>query len=55
MPSCEFWEISKNTFFTEHLRKTAFVYEGNKNKYGIQFRLLLLQKEPNSDFDFLKQ
>ena len=21
--SCEFYEISKNTFFTEHLRKTA--------------------------------
>ena len=21
--SCEFWEIFKNTFFTEHLRKTA--------------------------------
>ena len=23
--SCEFWEISKNTFFTEHLRATALV------------------------------
>ena len=21
--SCEFWEIFKNTFFTEHLRKTT--------------------------------
>ena len=21
--SCEFWKISKNTFFTEHLRATA--------------------------------
>ena len=25
MFSCEFCEISKNTFFTEHLRATAFV------------------------------
>ena len=25
MFSCEFWEILKKTFFTEHLRKTASV------------------------------
>ena len=24
--SCEFWEISKNTFFTEHLQVTASTY-----------------------------
>ena len=23
--SCEFWEIFKNTFFTEHIRETASV------------------------------
>ena len=28
--SCEFWEISKNTFFTEHLWATAS--EGQQNK-----------------------
>ena len=27
MFSCEFWEISKNTFFTEHLWTTASVSE----------------------------
>ena len=25
--SCEFWEISKNTFLTEHLRTTASEYQ----------------------------
>ena len=24
--SCKFWEISKNTFSTEHLRTTAYIF-----------------------------
>ena len=31
--SCEFCEIFKNTYFTEHLRTTAFVHIPYQNKY----------------------
>ena len=31
--SCEFCEIFKNTYFTEHLRTTAFVHILYQNKY----------------------
>ena len=30
--SCEFYEISKNTFFTEHLRTTASVDAESQQK-----------------------
>ena len=30
--SCEFYEISKNTFFTEHLRTTASVFSLKKKQ-----------------------
>ena len=31
--SCEFCEISKNTFFTEQLRTTASVFKSRKSKF----------------------
>ena len=32
--SCEFGEISRNTFFTEHLRETASVLKYSEKRYG---------------------
>ena len=58
MFSCEFWEISKNTFFTEHLRMTAsvsglaqFLVTENplkimKNAFYFTFRLFQLFSFP---------
>ena len=34
MFSCEFGEISRNTFFTEHLRETASVHKYAEKRYG---------------------
>ena len=38
---CEFCEISKNTFFTEHLRVTAS--ENNSKKSGFDTNFLMFQ------------
>ena len=39
--ACEFYEISKNTFFTEHLRATAsaFTIESKLSILFLQFHL----------------
>ena len=46
MSSCDFCEYSKNTFFTEHLRVTAFViYEETEEILGnIYYYRRLFQK-----------
>ena len=42
--SCEFYEISKNTFFTEHLRTTASVFSLKKKKITFQDFLKIFAK-----------
>ena len=41
--SCEFWEISKNTFITEHLRTTASL-KWNEGKLKNQWNVFLTSK-----------
>ena len=36
--SCEFCEISKNTFFTEHLWATAFVFSVSKLYFSVYYK-----------------
>ena len=43
MFSCEFCELSKNPFFTEHLRATAFAFSGS---HPFLWKHLVLQKQP---------
>ena len=43
MFSCESWEISKSTFFTEHLRKTASVYTSSFQKTVSKVLLVYLE------------
>ena len=41
--SCEFCEISKNIFFTEHLRATAsFFHVSNGSKKHLEFKIMTL-------------
>ena len=47
MFSCEFCEISKNTFFTEHILATASVSH-------IKIYWVLLQKKVQDDLEFWK-
>ena len=51
--SCAFWEISKNTFFTEHLRATASITLNLSTEYLIsteRFKCPLLGKCPITEF-----
>ena len=47
--SCEFCEISKNTFFTENLRTTASVYSSFSGVNSAFLGLLLLESSVTSD------
>ena len=43
---CEFYKIIKNTFFTEHLRMTAFRKASNEfGWYRVRFTLILSKRE----------
>ena len=45
MCSCQFWEISKNTFFKEHLWATASVISHRKNIQTLMIKIHKTEKE----------
>ena len=49
MFSCEFSKISKNTFFTEHLRTTAFAFSFSEAANGgVLWKMMFLKISQNS-------